>query len=125
MIINVVRVIKFRKMKFNLFDLINTTKTQMFKTNTQMNFEEAAEAVKLLRNTPNDNVLLELYGLYKQSTVGDINIPRPGFWDLTGKAKWDSWKSYEKLPSAIARDNYITLVTILCVSESEEKDLRK
>lgn len=41
-------------------------------------FNEAAEKVKKLKTQPNDEELKELYGLYKQVTVGDIN---------TGEAK--------------------------------------
>lgn len=36
-------------------------------------FNEAAEAVKALTKRPNDEELLELYGLFKQATVGDNN----------------------------------------------------
>ena len=44
-------------------------------------FTEAAEAAKGLKNVSQDEQL-ELYGLYKQATVGDVNIPQPGFLDL-------------------------------------------
>jgi len=36
-------------------------------------FLESAERVKTLKSKPNDTEMLELYGLYKQATVGDIN----------------------------------------------------
>lgn len=36
-------------------------------------FQEAAEAVKTLTKRPTDNEFLELYALYKQATVGDVN----------------------------------------------------
>lgn len=36
-------------------------------------FLKAAEEVKTLTVRPTDDELLELYGLYKQVTVGDIN----------------------------------------------------
>jgi hypothetical protein len=36
-------------------------------------FNKAAEDVKNLQQTPTDDELLELYALYKQSTVGDVN----------------------------------------------------
>lgn len=36
-------------------------------------FEEAAESVKNLKKRPTDNELLELYGYYKQATIGDCN----------------------------------------------------
>lgn len=42
-------------------------------------FEEAVDKVKNLKETPSDNDLLELYGYYKQATVGDVN---------TGKCHW-------------------------------------
>lgn len=40
----------------------------------QADFDKAAEDVKKLKTKPTDDELKELYGLYKQSTVGDINI---------------------------------------------------
>lgn len=39
-------------------------------------FLEAAEKVKNLKTKPNDSEMLELYGLYKQATVGDVNTGR-------------------------------------------------
>ena len=38
-----------------------------------------------------DQELLQIYSLFKQGTVGDVNTDRPGFLDLKGKAKWDAW----------------------------------
>jgi acyl-CoA-binding protein len=35
-----------------------------------------------------DKLKLQFYGLYKQATAGMCTAPRPGFWDLAGKAKW-------------------------------------
>lgn len=40
---------------------------------------------------------LALYGLFKQATIGDVNIENPGALDFVGSAKWNSWKSYEGL----------------------------
>uniref|UniRef100_A0ACB8FV39 Uncharacterized protein n=1 Tax=Sphaerodactylus townsendi TaxID=933632 RepID=A0ACB8FV39_9SAUR len=37
-------------------------------------FESVAASVKQLKTKPTDDELKELYGLYKQSTVGDVNI---------------------------------------------------
>lgn len=39
----------------------------------QEEFQKAAEEVKVLRNKPSDSELGELYGLYKQVIVGDVN----------------------------------------------------
>ncbi|XP_041486761.1 acyl-CoA-binding domain-containing protein 7 isoform X3 [Microtus oregoni] len=38
------------------------------------NFEQAAQDVRKLKRRPEDEELKELYGLYKQSILGDINI---------------------------------------------------
>ncbi|XP_032742178.1 acyl-CoA-binding protein-like [Rattus rattus] len=34
--------------------------------------------------------MLLLYSHFKQATMGDVNIDRPGLLDLKGKAKWDA-----------------------------------
>ena len=39
-----------------------------------------------------DDEFLQLYSLFKQATVGDINTNRPGMLDFKGKAKWDAWE---------------------------------
>ena len=39
-----------------------------------------------------DDELLQLYSLFKQATVGDVNTDRPGMLDFKGKAKWDAWE---------------------------------
>lgn len=36
-------------------------------------FNIAAEEAKTLPNKPSDDLLLKLYGLFKQATVGDVN----------------------------------------------------
>lgn len=39
----------------------------------QVEFNKAAEDVKNLTKKPSDQELLDLYGLFKQATVGDCN----------------------------------------------------
>ncbi|KAI5612002.1 peroxisomal carnitine O-octanoyltransferase, partial [Silurus asotus] len=63
-------------------------------------FEKIAADVKQLKTRPSDQELLDLYGLYKQATVGDINIDAPGMMDMKGKAKWDAWNSRKVKPFA-------------------------
>lgn len=36
-------------------------------------FIKAAEDVKTLKTSPNEDELLELYSLYKQGSIGDVN----------------------------------------------------
>lgn len=42
----------------------------------QVEFEKLAEDVKKVKTRPEDQELLELYGLYKQAVVGDNNTGR-------------------------------------------------
>nr|KAG5700616.1 hypothetical protein BaRGS_015446 [Batillaria attramentaria] len=56
-------------------------------------FNKAAEEVKNLKTKPSDQEMLDVYSLFKQATVGDVNTSRPGLLDLKGKAKWDAWES--------------------------------
>jgi diazepam-binding inhibitor (GABA receptor modulating acyl-CoA-binding protein) len=51
----------------------------------------ATNTVKSLKKTPDGNELLELYGWYKQATVGDINIPKPSMLNFKDSSKWNSW----------------------------------
>lgn len=37
---------------------------------------------------PSNDMMLKFYSYYKQATIGACNIPRPGFWDAVGRAKW-------------------------------------
>ena len=40
-----------------------------------------------------DDELLQLYSLFKQATVGDVNTDRPGgMLNIKEKAKWDAWE---------------------------------
>ena len=59
---------------------------------------------------PSDADLLELYGLYKQATVGDVDTSRPGMFDMKGKAKWDAWNAKKGTSQADAEAAYIAKV---------------
>ncbi|XP_062841939.1 acyl-CoA-binding domain-containing protein 7 [Trichomycterus rosablanca] len=76
---------------------------------SQAEFEQIAEDVKKVKTRPTDQELLDLYGLYKQATVGDINIDAPGALNLKGKAKWDAWNSRKGMSTDDAMTEYITL----------------
>ncbi|XP_066591009.1 acyl-CoA-binding protein homolog [Prorops nasuta] len=73
-------------------------------------FEEAAEAVKALTKRPTDEELLELYALFKQATVGDVNTPRPGMFDMKGRAKWDFWNKKKGTSKDKAKEEYVAYV---------------
>lgn len=73
-------------------------------------FLAAADAVKAFTSRPSDQELLDLYGYFKQATVGDVNTERPGMFDLKGKAKWDNWQSRKGTSKEDAEKEYIALV---------------
>lgn len=79
-------------------------------------FENAQTRVKSLKKTPDNDDLLALYALYKQSTVGDVDGKRPGMLDLKGRAKYDAWAKKSGTSKDAAMQAYIDLVQKLVAS---------
>ncbi|XP_055897025.1 acyl-CoA-binding protein-like [Biomphalaria glabrata] len=73
-------------------------------------FKQAAEEVTKLTREPSNDEKLAIYGLFKQGTVGDCNIDRPGLFDLKGKAKWDAWNALKGKSKEDAMKDYIAKV---------------
>ena len=73
-------------------------------------FAEAQERVKRLARRPSNDRLLELYGLYKQATAGDVAGKRPGMLDPVGRAKHDAWSARKGTSREEARRKYVVLV---------------
>ncbi|XP_017482586.1 PREDICTED: acyl-CoA-binding protein-like [Rhagoletis zephyria] len=74
-----------------------------------MDFHTASEKAKAFTKKPTDAEFLEFYGLYKQATVGDVNIPAPGALDLKAKAKFDAWSKHKGLSADDAKAAYIAV----------------
>ncbi|CAO3631741.1 unnamed protein product [Mucor fragilis] len=75
-------------------------------------FNTAADEVKSLSTKPSDNQLLELYGLFKQATIGDNTTSKPTF-DIKGRYKWDAWTKLKGTSQEDAEKQYIALVESL------------
>lgn len=73
-------------------------------------FAEAQQRVKKLSRRPSNEHLLELYGLYKQATDGDVKGGRPGMLDPVGRAKWDAWAARKGTGGVEAKRLYVGLV---------------
>lgn len=84
-------------------------------------FEMAVEKVKMLKTNPNEEELLNLYGWYKQVTVGDINIEKPGLLDIKGRRKWDAWNKVKGSTLYDAKWNYVSYVNTLIVKYGVNK----
>jgi len=76
-------------------------------------FRQAQERVKKLSAAPSNESLLELYALYKQSTVGDVQGSRPGMMDFKGRAKFDAWAGRKGTSKDKAMEAYVALVARL------------
>ncbi|KAM6971090.1 acyl-CoA-binding domain-containing protein 5A [Tautogolabrus adspersus] len=77
----------------------------------QLRFDAAVKVIKSLPPDgpfqPSNDMMLKFYSYYKQATVGACNIPRPGFWDAVGKAKWDAWSSLGDMSNEEAMTAYV------------------
>ncbi|KAH9949999.1 acyl CoA binding protein-domain-containing protein [Amylocystis lapponica] len=97
---------------------------------SEAKFEKAVEIIKSLPKDgpvkPTQDDQLYFYKYYKQATIGDVNIERPGMLDFVGKGKWDAWKSVEGVSKEEARAKYVerfleaSWLTILGRSEDEQ-----
>ena len=76
---------------------------------TSDEFKKVAEGVRNLAKTPSDAEFAEMYSLFKQATVGDVNISRPGITDLRGQAKFDAWNGKKGMSKEDAAQKYISL----------------
>ena len=79
----------------------------------QARFEQAAKDVHNLAERPDNDTLLRLYALYKQGAEGDVNGPKPGFFDFVGTAKYEAWAKLKGTAQDEAMQKYVDLVTKL------------
>ncbi|KAK7061462.1 ACBP-domain-containing protein [Favolaschia claudopus] len=81
-------------------------------------FDRAVEIVQSLPKTgpiqTGYDEKLAMYSLYKQATVGNVTSPRPGMWDMLGRAKWDAWAKHKDIDPYEAKWLYVgTLMKVL------------
>jgi diazepam-binding inhibitor (GABA receptor modulating acyl-CoA-binding protein) len=74
-------------------------------------FEKAVADSKNLSDRPSNDVLLQLYSLYKQATDGDVNTEPPSNpFDFVAKAKYNAWSALKGKSTADAMKEYVDLV---------------
>jgi acyl-CoA-binding protein len=75
----------------------------------QSRFDRAVAASK---NLPAQSPagLLELYGLFKQASSGDVDGARPGMLDMRGRAKYDAWAKHKGMARTDAMAAYIAAI---------------
>ena len=74
-------------------------------------FDQAAAESKNLSERPSNETLLQLYGLYKQATEGDVHVDPPSNpFDFVSRAKYDSWANLKGKTKELAMTEYIELI---------------
>ena len=74
-------------------------------------FEQAAADSKNLASKPSNETLLQLYSLYKQGSLGDIDTEPPSNpFDFVAKAKYDAWAALKGKSNDDAMTAYVELV---------------
>ena len=74
-------------------------------------FEQAAAESKNLSEKPSNETLLQLYSLYKQGSIGDVNSDPPANpFDFVARAKYDAWSALKGKSSVDAMTDYIDLI---------------
>ena len=76
---------------------------------TEQDLAAAVQRVNALPKPPSTSDMLELYGLYKQVTTGDVTGSRPGMFDPKARAKWDAWSQQKGTSAEQAREAYVAL----------------
>jgi acyl-CoA-binding protein len=85
-------------------------------------FNDAADAVAKNTTRIDQTTLLELYGFYKQATVGSCNISKPGIFNMQGRAKWSAWNDLKEMTQEEAKAKYIARVKALGFVTDEAGD---
>ncbi|RVE54989.1 hypothetical protein evm_000356 [Chilo suppressalis] len=89
---------------FYLRNLISFLETKM---SLDQDFQKVAGSVRNWKTTPADSENLALYSLYKQATIGDVNIAEPS--GLVEKAKFKAWTDRKGISQDDAKKQYIEL----------------
>ena len=76
-------------------------------------FETSVKNIKTKPTPTTNEDLLVLYGLYKQSTQGNCNIPQPWSVQVEQRAKWDAWTANSGMTRYAAMQKYIQKVNNL------------
>ena len=79
----------------------------------QIQFKQAQEEANNLPERPDNDTLLELYALYKQGTIGDIQGDPPDAFDFVRRMKYEAWQKLRGTKQEDAMRKYIALVADL------------
>lgn len=92
---------------------VEPAKTNTAMTELEQKFEDAKKRVMELPEKPDNSVMLELYALNKQASIGDINIDKPAMFDFVAAAKYNAWAAKKGMAKEEAQQKYIEYVDSL------------
>jgi acyl-CoA-binding protein len=81
--------------------------------NLEEEFNKAVNHTKALSQRPSNQVLLKLYALYKQATMGDNQAQKPVELDIKALAKFNAWEALKGKSRETSMQEYIDLVRSL------------
>lgn len=59
---------------------------------------------------PSNDYKLNMYALFKQATIGDVQGKKPGMLDVIGRAKYNAWEKRRGMSKADAMQSYLAEV---------------
>lgn len=76
-------------------------------------FQEAVGITQKLSQRPTNEVLLKIYALYKQVTIGDVTGEKPVGFDFKAAAKYHAWELLKGKDKEECMKTYIEIVNSL------------
>jgi len=76
-------------------------------------FKQAAKDSLRLADSASKKAQLQLYGLYRQATAGDVIGDRPGLLQFADRAKYDAWARNRGMLKPAAMAGFIAQVETL------------
>ncbi|KAE9415926.1 hypothetical protein Angca_004398 [Angiostrongylus cantonensis] len=92
--------------------IFSSAPVRTFASNQEL-FEKAQANLKKLAEEPDVDVKLQIYALFKQATIGDVQGSRPGMMDFAGRAKYDAWAKVKGISKVEAQLKYASVVDSL------------
>jgi peroxisomal 3,2-trans-enoyl-CoA isomerase len=94
-----------------------STSVRFYSSDYASKFEAAQQNVKQLKESPDNDVKLQLYALFKQATSGDVQGKQPSMVKFVERAKWDAWAGLKGLTNSEAQKKYVEVVEGLLAAE--------
>ena len=82
----------------------------MMNDDLYLEFENSAKEINELKKKPDNEELLNLYGLYKQAKFGNNKSSKPSIFNIKDKLKWESWEKQKGKGKIKSCKEYINLV---------------